>query len=65
MNNLLVFCNKLIAGCYRMSDVGTNSVSVCYIKFNIAFAVGIILCQYTWQKVQHMCTQHEKLSGHY
>lgn len=48
-----------------MSDVGTNFVRVCYIKFSIAFAVGIILCQYTWQKVQHVCTQQEKLSGQY
>lgn len=48
-----------------MSDVGTNSVSLCYIKFNIAFAVGITLCQYTWQKLQNVCTQHGDLSGQY
>lgn len=33
-----------------MSDVGTNSVSLSYIKFNIVFAARIISCQYTWQK---------------
>lgn len=39
-----------------MSDVGTNFVSLCYIKFNIAFAVRIISCQYTWQKIQCVYT---------
>jgi len=48
-----------------MSDVGTNSVSLCYIKFNIAFAVGLMLCQYTWQNVQDVCTQRGGLSGQY
>lgn len=43
-----------------MSDVGTNSVRLCYIKFNIAFAVGIILCQLVWQKnTKHVYTTWE------